>query len=108
MSLIRYESQARAPLINGDKDYHQVTEDIVRPIEARPSKLWWIGFLVAVVLLLFGVYSVYREVRYGIGQWNLNKGLGYHQLRLVGGYWSRRYAHLRDPFAVQAGLENRR
>ena len=77
MSLIRYESQARAPLINGDKDYHQVTEDIVRPIEARPSKLWWIGFLVAVVLLLFGVYSVYREVRYGIGQWNLNKTVGW-------------------------------
>ena len=77
MSLIRYESQARAPLINGDKDYHQFTEDIVRPIEARPSKLWWIGFLVAVVLLLFGVYSVYREVRYGIGQWNLNKTVGW-------------------------------
>ena len=28
-------------------------------------------------LLLFGVYSVYREVTYGIGQWNLNKTIGW-------------------------------
>jgi molybdopterin-containing oxidoreductase family membrane subunit len=74
---MRYESQVRPPLVNGDKDYHQVTEDIVRPIEARPSKLWWTGFLVSVGLLGFGVYSVYREVTYGIGQWNLNKTIGW-------------------------------
>jgi Ni/Fe-hydrogenase subunit HybB-like protein len=28
-------------------------------------------------LLLFGVYSIYREVTYGIGQWNLNKTIGW-------------------------------
>jgi molybdopterin-containing oxidoreductase family membrane subunit len=74
---MRYESQVRPPLVNGDKNYHQVTEDIVRPIEANPSKLWWIGFLVSVGLLCFGIYSVYREVTYGIGQWNLNKTIGW-------------------------------
>jgi molybdopterin-containing oxidoreductase family membrane subunit len=63
--------------VNGDKDYHQVTEDIVRPIEARPSKLWWTGFLVSIAFLCFGIYSVYREVTYGIGQWNLNKTVGW-------------------------------
>ena len=35
------------------------------------------GFLVSVALLLFGVYSVYREVVYGTGQWNLNKTMGW-------------------------------
>jgi Ni/Fe-hydrogenase subunit HybB-like protein len=30
-----------------------------------------------VALLLFGVYSIYREVTYGIGQWNLNKTIGW-------------------------------
>ncbi|MEO7801876.1 MAG: NrfD/PsrC family molybdoenzyme membrane anchor subunit [Ginsengibacter sp.] len=77
MSLLKYESQLREPLIDGDKDYHQVTEDICRPIEATPSKLWYIGFFTAVGLLLFGVYSVYREVVYGTGQWNLNKTIGW-------------------------------
>ncbi len=73
----KYESQVRPPLVEGEKDYHQVTEDIIRPIEAPPSLLWWVGFLVSVALLLFGVYSVYREVTYGVGQWNLNKTIGW-------------------------------
>src|SRR6187401_17439 len=77
MSVIRYESAVRAPLVDGQKDYHQVTEDILRPIEVAPSRLWKIGFGISVALLLFGVYSVYREVTYGIGQWNLNKTIGW-------------------------------
>jgi molybdopterin-containing oxidoreductase family membrane subunit len=54
-----------------------VTEDIVKVIEGRPTKLWWIGFLISVALLLFGVFSVGREVYYGTGQWNLNKTVGW-------------------------------
>ncbi len=77
MSLLKYESQIREPLVDGDKDYHQVTEDIIRPIEAKPSRLWYIGFAISTLLLLFGVYSIYREVTYGIGQWNLNKTIGW-------------------------------
>ena len=74
---LKYESQLREPLVYGNKTYHQVTEDIIRPIEAKPSKLWYIGFYIAVALLLFGVYSIYRDVTYGIGQWNLNKTVGW-------------------------------
>ena len=77
MAALKYESQVRPPLVDNAKDYHQVTEDIVRPIEAAPSRLWWIGFLISVGLLLFGVYSIYREVTYGVGQWNLNKTIGW-------------------------------
>ncbi len=77
MSLLKYESQQREPLVDGNKDYHQVTEDIIRPIEMKPSLLWYIGFYISVGLLLFGVYSVYREVTYGIGQWNVNKTIGW-------------------------------
>ncbi len=77
MSLLKYESQLREPLIDGDKTYHQVTEDIIGPIEAKPGMLWWIGLSISVCLLLFGVYSVYREVTYGIGQWNLNHTIGW-------------------------------
>lgn len=77
MSLLKYESQQREPLVDGNKNYHQITEDIIRPIEMKPGRLWYIGFFISVALLLFGVYSVYREVTYGIGQWNLNKTIGW-------------------------------
>jgi Ni/Fe-hydrogenase subunit HybB-like protein len=77
MSVIKYESQVREPLVDGHKTYHDVTEDICRTIEAKPTRLWYIGFGISVALLLFGVYSVYREVTYGIGQWNLNRTIGW-------------------------------
>ncbi|WP_290798777.1 NrfD/PsrC family molybdoenzyme membrane anchor subunit [Flavihumibacter sp. UBA7668] len=77
MASLRYESQVREPLVTGAKTYHDVTVDIVRPIEAAPSRLWKIGFTISVLLLMFGVYSVYREVVYGIGEWNLNKTIGW-------------------------------
>ena len=77
MSLLKYESQLREPLVDGNKDYHQVTEDIIGPIEQKPGMLWYIGFGISLCLLLFGVYSVYREVTYGTGQWNLNKTVGW-------------------------------
>jgi len=74
---LKYESQIREPLVNGNKDYHQVTEDIIGPIEVKPGRLWYVGFFISVAMLLFGVYSLYREVTYGVGQWNLNKTVGW-------------------------------
>jgi molybdopterin-containing oxidoreductase family membrane subunit len=77
MAILRYESQVRAPLIEDNKDYHQVTVDICRPVEARPTRLWWIGFSISVLFLCFGIVSVTMEVIYGVGQWNLNKTVGW-------------------------------
>ena len=77
MSLLKYESQLREPLVDGDKNYHQVTEDIIGPCETKPKRIWWIGLSISLTLLLFGVYSVYREVAYGIGEWNVNKTVGW-------------------------------
>ena len=74
---LRYESQVRPGLVEGRKDYHQITEDIVRPIEAGPSRLWWIGFSISVACLLFGVWSVTEQVIYGVGQWNLHRTIGW-------------------------------
>jgi len=77
MASLRYESQVRAPLVDGTKDYHQVTEDIIRPIEAAPTRSWWIGFIVALACLTFGIISVTTQVIYGVGQWNLNRTIGW-------------------------------
>ncbi len=77
MAILRYESQVRQPLVEGNKDYHQITEDVCRPVETRPSRGWWIGFLFSVAMLTFGIVSVTMEVIYGVGQWNLNKTVGW-------------------------------
>jgi len=77
MSLLKYESELREPLVDGDKTYHQVTEDIIGPIETKPTTSWWIGLAISIALLIFGVYSVYREVVYGIGEWNITRTVGW-------------------------------
>ncbi|SFW39840.1 NrfD/PsrC family molybdoenzyme membrane anchor subunit [Chitinophaga sancti] len=74
---LKYESTLREPLVDGEKNYHQVTEDIIGPIEGKPGKLWYIGFFISVALLLWGVFSVTWEVYYGTGVWNLNKTIGW-------------------------------
>jgi molybdopterin-containing oxidoreductase family membrane subunit len=74
---LKYESTLREPLVDGVKDYHKVTEDIIGPIEAKPGKLWYVGFFISLSLLAFGVFSVTWEVYYGTGVWNLNKTIGW-------------------------------
>jgi molybdopterin-containing oxidoreductase family membrane subunit len=60
MSLLKYESQIREPLVDGDKDYHQVTEDLIGPIEMKPTRLWYIGFLSALHCYYLGVQYLPR------------------------------------------------
>jgi Ni/Fe-hydrogenase subunit HybB-like protein len=74
---LKYESTLREPLVDGVKDYHQVTEDIIGPIEAKPGKLWYVGFFISLTLLGFGAFSVAWEIYYGVGVWNLNKTVGW-------------------------------
>ena len=74
---LKYESFVREPLVDGDKTYSQVTEDIVSPIEKKPGRMWYVGFFFSVVLLMFGVFSVWWEVYFGIGVWGINRTVGW-------------------------------
>ncbi len=112
MSLLKYESQLREPLIDGNKNYHQVTEDIIGPIEVKPGKLWFVGLSIAIMPFSFWrLFSLQ-----GSRLWNRTMepepydrmGLGYYQLRLVDRYRSCRYTYLCHSFTIQAGMENGR
>ncbi|XZF13404.1 NrfD/PsrC family molybdoenzyme membrane anchor subunit [Chitinophagaceae bacterium MMS25-I14] len=74
---LKYESFVREPLVDGDKTYRQVTEDIVSPIERKPGRMWYVGFFFALALLGFGAFSVFWEVYYGIGVWGINRTIGW-------------------------------
>ena len=74
---LKYESIIREALVDGNKTYHQVTEDICAPIEKAPSKWWRIGFMISLSLLGFGSFSVIWEVYWGTGVWNLNRTIGW-------------------------------
>ncbi len=74
---LKYESFVREPLVDGDKTYSQVTEDIISPIEKKPGRMWYVGFFFSLILLGFGVFSVFWEVYYGIGVWGINRTVGW-------------------------------
>jgi len=74
---LKYESSVREPLVDGHKTYAQVTEDIVRPIEGKPGRMWYVGFFFSICLLLFGVFSVFWEVYWGLGVWGINRTVGW-------------------------------
>lgn len=70
-------SSIRETLITGGKTVRDVSEDISRQVEGKPSRLWWMAFSISVVLLMFGVYCLATVLWEGIGVWGLNKTVGW-------------------------------
>lgn len=70
-------SSLRESLITGGKTVSDVSEDISRQVEGKPTPLWWMAFGVALVLLGFGVYAMVMTLWDGIGMWGLNKTVGW-------------------------------
>jgi Ni/Fe-hydrogenase subunit HybB-like protein len=72
------ESIIREPLITGkDITYAKITNDVLLPIENKPTKAWWIGFTVAVLGALLWVVAVSYTFWFGLGAWGLNKTVGW-------------------------------
>ncbi|SZD72545.1 Uncharacterized conserved protein [Candidatus Ornithobacterium hominis] len=72
-----YESPIREPLITGHKTYHDITEDIARPVESKAGKLWWIAFSLAMVAFLYGFGCIAYTIGTGIGVWGLNRTINW-------------------------------
>ena len=52
-----YEAPIREPLILGHKSYHDITEDIARPIEGKANKNWYIAFYISLGFAISSVIS---------------------------------------------------
>ncbi|MDD3743739.1 MAG: polysulfide reductase NrfD [Lentimicrobiaceae bacterium] len=72
-----YKTEVRGPLILGDKNYHQISSDIIAPIN-KPVPLWWkVAFGISNLALLFGVIAIYQTVAVGIGTWGVNNSVSW-------------------------------
>ncbi len=74
---MQVSSSLRESLITGGKTVGDVSEDISRQVEGKPTQLWWMAFGVSLVLLGFGVYTMSMTLWNGIGMWGLNKTVGW-------------------------------
>src|SRR3974377_2331599 len=72
------EASIREPLILGDNiTYHQISEEVARPVEGKANKMWWTVFAIAVTAMLWGFGCLAYTVGTGIGAWGANKTVGW-------------------------------
>jgi len=70
-------SSVREPLVTGGKTYHDVTHDVSRQVEGKPSLSWFLAFLTAAGVLALGSIALLATLWEGIGMWGLNKTVGW-------------------------------
>jgi predicted flap endonuclease-1-like 5' DNA nuclease/Ni/Fe-hydrogenase subunit HybB-like protein len=71
------EAAIREPLILGHKTYHDITEDVCRPIEDKAPRMWYILFGIALIIGLYGIGCILYLLGTGVGVWGLNKTVGW-------------------------------
>lgn len=71
------EAAIRQPLILGHKTYHDITVDVVGPIENKAPRMWYILISIAGLISLWGLGCITYLIATGIGTWGLNKTVGW-------------------------------
>ncbi len=71
------EAEIREPLVLGDKSYHDITNDVVGPIEGKAPRRWYIALAITSVIALWGIGNIMYLIGTGIGVWGLNKTVGW-------------------------------
>ena len=71
------EADIREPLILADKTYKDITDDIIRPIESKAPKTWYLLLMIALVIAMWGIGCIVYLLGTGVGVWGLNKTVGW-------------------------------
>jgi Ni/Fe-hydrogenase subunit HybB-like protein len=70
-------SPLRTPLVHADKTLAEITDDVCKNLEGKPSMMWWLGFVASGLTALMGVLVIAYQIYVGIGTWGLNKTIGW-------------------------------
>jgi len=74
---MQISSTVRDPLVTGGKTVKDVSHDISRQVEGKPTPLWWMSMAISLAVLGFGFYCVCYLLWHGVGVWGLNKTVGW-------------------------------
>ncbi len=72
-----YKAEVRGPLILGNKDYHQITSDIIAPIDNKTPGWWKAAMTLSSIMAAIGIFSILYTVRYGLGTWGVNNSVAW-------------------------------
>lgn len=71
------EAAIRTPLILGNKSYHDISSDVIGPIENKAPTGWYVLITIAGLISLWGIGCILYLIGVGIGTWGLNKTVGW-------------------------------
>lgn len=71
------ESPIRAPLVLGRKTYSDVSRDIGDIALGRATWTWRLLVAFFALVFAFGVYCMFRTIFFGIGEWGVNRTVGW-------------------------------
>ena len=73
-----YKASIRGILIKGGKNYRQVTEEVLRPFDAKSPPPWWyFACAFTTAMIIWGVWAIYISIKTGIGLWGINNNVGW-------------------------------
>ena len=75
---------ARKPLVLGDKNYQDVSNDICKPVEAFPDKQWFALFFSAKALFLLYLTIIGIVIGTGMGLLGVNRPMAWGTMIVVG------------------------
>lgn len=74
---MQVSSSIREPLVTGGKTYKDVTNDVSRQVEGKPTVTWLLALAGSLGVLLLGSLALVATLWEGIGMWGLNKTVGW-------------------------------
>ena len=74
---MQQEAAIREPLILGNKNYKDITDDVVGPIQGKAPMGWKIMITITSIIAFYGVGSILYLIGTGIGVWGSQDGSGY-------------------------------
>ncbi len=94
-----YDLKVRGKLIEGNKTLGDITNDILRPVESRAPIWWFVAMTLSSLAVIWGVYSIYITIEYGIGMWNLNNSVGWG-MAIINFVWWIGIGHAGTAFSI--------
>ena len=77
MSTSVKEKLGIVPLVEGEKNFQQITEDILRPVNTFPTSLWWKVFLFVATFTLFDLAIIGYLMYEGLYILGINNPVGW-------------------------------
>lgn len=72
-----YKTEVRGALITGDKDFKQISTDIIQPMEGKPPLWWYIALGIALIAASVGMWAIFTTVAVGLGTWGVNNSVAW-------------------------------